>query len=167
MIFGTVGAHTQGFDRLIRALDQWAGSTTERVVIQTGNSRYEPQQAEWFRFASPDRIESLFRDARVVVTHAGSGSLIKALECGRSVLAVPRLASLSEHFDDHQIELCEALERGGSIRTVSVISDLDRLLSLEPEPATWSPANRAQLTTAISAAVTALTGTRDQSGPHT
>ena len=57
MIFGTVGTHTQGFDRLVRALDEWAGTTSELVVIQAGSSLYEPRHADWFHFDSPARID--------------------------------------------------------------------------------------------------------------
>jgi UDP-N-acetylglucosamine transferase subunit ALG13 len=126
------------------------------VLIQTGASRYTPRFAEWFRFDSPDRIDSLIGDARVVVTHAGAGTLLAALEGGRSVVAVPRLASLGEHVDDHQLELCEALERAGLIRVVADVSDLTRALSTEHAPATWSPTPRTQLTATIADAIAEL-----------
>lgn len=150
---------------MVLALDEWAHGAGEPVVIQTGASQYQPRHAEWFRFDSPERIESLIRDARVVVTHAGAGSLLTALECGRSVLAVPRLASLGEHFDNHQVELCEALEQAGLIRVATELSDLTRMLALEPLPAVWSQAPRRQLTETIADAVAALSPTRGQLRP--
>lgn len=153
---------------MILALDGWAQSASEPVVIQTGASQYEPRHAEWFRFDSPERIESLMREARVVVTHAGAGSLLMALECGGTILAVPRLASLGEHVDDHQLELCQTLEQAGLIRVAADRSDLDAMLkTLEVAPMTWSPAPRAQLIATVAGAVAALSPKRTRPGCNT
>lgn len=157
MIFGTVGTHTQGFDRLVIALDECASQTDEPLVVQTGASQHEPRHAEWFRFESPARIESLMREARVVVTHAGAGSLLMALECGTPVVAVPRLSSLGEHVDDHQLELCEALQGAGLIRVATDGASLRALLqTIDERPPMPAPGSRARLIASVQEAVASL-----------
>ena len=42
MILVTVGTHPQGFDRLVRPMDELAALLEEEVIIQFGSSSYEP-----------------------------------------------------------------------------------------------------------------------------
>lgn len=109
MIFVTVGMHHQGFERLIRGMDQVARRTKEPVIMQIGASSYEPQHAEWFRFDDQSRVEELSTTARVIVSHAGAGTIISAFRHKRPLVVVPRRAGQREHVDDHQLELARAL----------------------------------------------------------
>ena len=113
VIFVSVGMHHQGFDRLIRAMDDLATSLGEPVVMQIGASSYEPLSARFFRFASSEEVDALVRDARVVVAHCGVGSIISALKHEVPVVVVPRLRRFSEHVDDHQLELARVLGESG------------------------------------------------------
>jgi len=118
MILVTVGTHDQGFERLVKAMDEYAAGTEERVVIQRGTTTYEPQHAEYFQFTSYEEMQALTARARVVVCHAAAGAIILALRCGVPLVVVPRLRQHNEHFDDHQRELAQAL--GDSGRVVAV-----------------------------------------------
>ena len=96
MIFVSVGMHHQGFDRLIRAMDDLDTSLGEPVVMQIGASSYEPRNARYFRFAGNDEVESLMEAARVVVIHCGVGSIISALRHRVPLVVVPRLKRFRE-----------------------------------------------------------------------
>ena len=122
MILVTVGTHSQGFDRLIKAMDQLAAEIDERVVIQRGSSTYLPQHAEHFQWTSSQQMEQLTDNARVVVAHAAAGAIILALRLGKPLVVVPRLRYYGEHFDDHQKQLAAAIASQG--RAI-VIYDLD------------------------------------------
>jgi beta-1,4-N-acetylglucosaminyltransferase len=113
MILVTVGTHSQGFDRLVEAMDRLAATLEEPVIIQRGSSSYRPAHAEHFAFTGYARMQELTGWARVVVSHAAAGAIILALGLGRPLVLVPRLARYGEVVDDHQIQLAEALERGG------------------------------------------------------
>jgi len=47
----------------------------------------------------------LYDRASLIITHAGTGSLIKGVKKGKKVIAIPRLVKLGEHIDDHQLEI--------------------------------------------------------------
>jgi UDP-N-acetylglucosamine transferase subunit ALG13 len=122
--------HFQGFDRLIKKMDEIAGQIDEEVIMQIGNTSYKPRNAKHFRsLDSFQEIQVLNRDARVVVSHGGAGAFITALEQGTPVIAVPRLKRFNEHVDDHQLELVNALAKEGKITAVYDIEELENALN--------------------------------------
>jgi len=127
LILVTIGL-MYGFDRLIKEMDKIAGRVDEEVIIQIGETTYEPKNARYFRFTSNDEIGRLYKDARVVVCHAGVGSILTALEHGKPVITVPRRKKYREHVDDHQLEIARELGKEGWITVVYDVGDLERVL---------------------------------------
>ena len=114
MILITVG--TWPLDRLVRAADELASRVDEDVIIQRGKGIYVPQHASHVDYVSQDRIEQWLYQTRVVISHAGAGSVLGVLQAGKPLVLVPRLARLGEVRDDHQFELAAALsERGQAV----------------------------------------------------
>jgi len=119
--------HSQGFERLIKKMDEIAGKTDEKIIMQIGSTKYKPKNAEYFDYIEDHKkIQELNRKARVVVCHGGAGVIITASAQKSSVIAVPRLKKYDEHINDHQLELVNALEKKGKI---SVVYDIDQLES--------------------------------------
>lgn len=130
MIFVTVGNHDQGFDRLIKKMDEIAGKIDEKVIMQIGYTKYKPVNAEYFDFIeSFEEIKRLNREARVVVCHAGAGSILTALEQHTSVIVVPRLKKYNEHLNDHQIEIAEAMAENNRVKIALDVDNLYEHLS--------------------------------------
>src|SRR3954462_1175882 len=103
MIFVVVGTQLP-FDRLIRAVDEWAGNRRQRdVVAQIGPTAYRASNIKTHRFLEPAEFRRYMERADFVVSHAGMGTVITALELGKPVLVMPRRADLLEHRNDHQI----------------------------------------------------------------
>lgn len=103
MIFVTVG-HQMPFDRLIRAMDEWAASLARRdVVAQVGRSDYQPKVIRATPFLSPHEFDQHMNEASAVVAHAGTGTIIAALERGKPLLVLPRLSKFGETRNDHQV----------------------------------------------------------------
>lgn len=124
-----MGNHNQGFDRLIKKMDDIASRIDEKVIMQTGYTGYKPKNADYFSFLdSFEEIRKLNRDARVVVSHAGVGSIITALEEGTPVVIVPRRKKYDEHTDDHQLEIAEAMANNPKIKVVYDVVDLENCL---------------------------------------
>lgn len=125
MIFVTVGNHNQGFERLVKKMDEIAEKINEKVIMQIGHTNYKPANAEYFTFIENfEEIIRLNREARVVVSHAGAGSILTALEHKTPVIIVPRLKKFYEHMDDHQLEIAEAMSEN---QRVKVVYDIDCL----------------------------------------
>jgi UDP-N-acetylglucosamine transferase subunit ALG13 len=122
MIFVMVGTHSLGFERLIKKMDEIAGST--EVIMQIGTSKYLPKNAEYFDFAGLKRIYGNIEKADVVVTHGGIGCVTDSLAHGKPTVIVPRRKRFSEHTNDHQMDL--AGEIAGSGKAVMVL-DIEKL----------------------------------------
>src|ERR671918_56534 len=79
VIFVTVGSD-EPFDRLIQAVDNWAGQVGRQdVFAQIGRSRVRPRYIESTAFLDPPTFGVRLRSADVVVSHAGMGTILTAL----------------------------------------------------------------------------------------
>lgn len=134
MIYVTLGTMFMDFPRLIRKMDEMAGRTGERVVIQLGLSKILPKHAEYFDFKPHEEILEIQREARVIVCHAGIGAVRDALSAARPMIVVPRLKRFGEHMNDHQLDLAEAVAHRGWGRMVMDIDDLDDACANPPLP---------------------------------
>lgn len=122
MIFATVGSHpTFRFDRLLGALAALPG---EELVVQHGPGDPPLGAREAVAFMSFEQILERMQEASAVVSHAGVGSILCALQAGRVPVVMPREARFDETVDDHQVELAEALAPTGRIVLVEAGGDL-------------------------------------------
>jgi beta-1,4-N-acetylglucosaminyltransferase len=127
LIFVTIGMHTAGFERLIKRMDEIAGTINEEVVMQIGHTKYMPKNAKYFKFVTETELKRLCHEARVVVTH-GAMTIIDALEQGTHVIAVPRLQKYGEHINDHQLYFVRELEKEGKVIAVYDVEKLEEAL---------------------------------------
>ena len=107
MIFVTVGTQLP-FDRLIRIVDEYAAKSCVHIVGQIGNGKYVPKNIEWRRFYSPDELNRVIKKSTVVVSHAGMGSIISCIGLCKSIIIFPRLKSLGEHRNNHQLDTVDS-----------------------------------------------------------
>ena len=129
MIYVTVGTMFMDFPRLIHAMDDVAKESEEEVIIQTGMDSEKPNFATHFDFKSREEVQAIQARARMIVCHAGIGSVKDALAAQRPFVVVPRLKRWNEHMNDHQLELARAVESRGWGRMVLDIAELrDRIL---------------------------------------
>lgn len=131
--FCMVGMHDVGFDRLIRALDEFAGRHPgNEVTMQIGSTRYRPRYAAWFDFKT--ELEPEIERADIVVTH-GSMCLFDALRLGKRLVVAPRLAAHGEVINDHQVKFSGNIARRYGFPVLLDLTDLDRvLLQVEAAP---------------------------------
>lgn len=102
MIFVTVGTQL-AFDRLIQAVEQWAAGSNEEVVAQIGPSELKPNNLRWHQFLTPSEFSVYMEQAKVIIAHAGMGSILTAMQLQKPIVILPRKAELHEHRNDHQI----------------------------------------------------------------
>jgi UDP-N-acetylglucosamine transferase subunit ALG13 len=140
VIFLTVGGR-YGFDRLVRAVDDMIvrGEITDEVTAQIGVGAYEPQHMEFERFIDGSRFDAHMRDARMLIGHAGSGTISHAVTNCKPLLVMPRRKRYHEHVNDHQVATARKFEELHHVLAVDEAEDLPRRFA---ELHTFIPAPR-------------------------
>ncbi len=115
MIYVTVGTQLP-FDRFVRAVDQWAGRRGRSdVIAQIGRSSYEPLSLRWVRFLTPEESAHYLNEACIIVSHAGTGTIIDALERCKPIIVFPRRKDFGEHRTDHQLATARRFKQRGLV----------------------------------------------------
>jgi UDP-N-acetylglucosamine transferase subunit ALG13 len=130
VILVTVGAQMP-FDRLTRAVDEWAGRCGRSdVFAQIGPTDFEPRHLAWARFLEPPEFRAKVREADILVAHAGMGSIISALEAGKPILVMPRRGDLRETRNDHQVATARRFLELGKVHVAFDEEELKNKLDL-------------------------------------
>jgi UDP-N-acetylglucosamine transferase subunit ALG13 len=133
MILLTVGTQLP-FDRLVDIVDRAAPALSEEVVAQIGDSDLEPRNLRWQRSVDPNEFERRFIAARLIVGHAGIGTVLMALRNNKALIVMPRRAALREHRNDHQMATCRALTDRPGVYVAYDEATLVELLRSDLEP---------------------------------
>ncbi len=138
MIFVTVGTNEARFDRLLHAVA--ALTVDEQLLVQHGHSSPIPHpHAELVDFLTFDGMVAAISAARVVVSHAGVGSVLVSLANGKRPVVVPRLSQHDEAVDDHQLQLGRRFAEAGLVTLVESLEDLPAAVASEQEAAATIP----------------------------
>lgn len=107
-VFVTLGTiRGYRFDSLVDAMLA-SGYANEHTVWQLGDTpRTDALPGRVYDYLSPGEFAREAREADVVVTHAGVGTLLELLGMGIYPIQAVRRASRGEHVDDHQTEIAE------------------------------------------------------------
>lgn len=126
MIFVCLGSQQYPFDRLLKKLDELkgAGKIREEIFAQIGSSNYIPEFYSWERFITQEVYEKKLDEASMVISHGGTGAIVKALKKGKKVIAIPRQAKYGEHADDHQFQIVDFMYENGYVYKVVEMSEL-------------------------------------------
>lgn len=115
MILLSVGTQKQQFTRLFELVVNCNELKNEKIISQSEYTKYENDRIESFDFISLEKMDKYIEMADLVICHGGVGTILSAIMKGKKVIAIPRLAKYGEHINDHQIEICEELEKEGYI----------------------------------------------------
>lgn len=156
MIFLTIGSH-EPFDRLVRALDAWAGASGSGVRVFgqiTARAGYIPEHFDHVATLTPAEYEARCTEAALIVSHAGMGTILTALQTGTPALLLPRRGNLGETRNDHQIATAKKFD--GRPGLTMVMDEADLPAALDTALATGdtgaerlAPVAEARLTDAI------------------
>ncbi len=118
MIFVTFGTHRLPFQRLARRVREGleAGDVARsQLLIQCGHTPVPGIElgASLRDFLNPEEYAGWMTRASIVVTHGGTGSVIRALESGKRLIVAPRRAEFGEVSDDHQVDMAREMREGG------------------------------------------------------
>ncbi|WP_101689930.1 glycosyltransferase [Dysgonomonas massiliensis] len=129
MIFVTIGTQ-EPFDRLVEAMDEITKGIDEVVVVQTPTTRLQINNMEVVDFLSPHEYDKILNDARLIVSHAGMGTIISALMLNKPIIIMPRKASLGEHRNEHQLATSKKMKE---LQYTYVADDENELKLLLPQ----------------------------------
>lgn len=138
MIFVTVGAQMP-FDRLVRTVDAWAaGHPEHHVLAQIGDGASPPSAMHWTHRLDAATFRRCLFEADLVVTHAGMGTILTALELGKPTIVMPRRGQLRETRNDHQLATAESLLADERIAVAwderELLEKLDHMADVAPPP---------------------------------
>ena len=161
MIFVTVGAQMP-FDRLVEAVDRWASDRNrDDVFAQIGQSGYRPQRIQCRQLLEPEEFRRRYEAASAIVAHAGTGSIITALQMGKPIIVMPRRASLMETRNDHQVATAEQFQKFASVTVAwnedELASKLDQIDGLVGQAAVGQYASQ-ELLEAVSGFIDGCNG---------
>lgn len=127
MIFATVGTQLP-FPRLIDALEALAPELDETVIAQTGRAAGNWPHLDVRSTLAPRDFAAAFEAARVVVSHAGVGSILSARRYRKPLIIMPRRFSLGEHRNDHQMATARHVAGLRGVHVAWEAEDLQALL---------------------------------------
>lgn len=128
MIFVAVGTQFP-FDRLIRCVDEWAAAHNIEVVAQIAGGGYLPTHARYERFMTTEDFNQTLQAASVIISHAGMGNIITAIESSKPIIVMNRQYELGEHRNNHQADGLEWMAKLPGVYTAKTCEDLVALLN--------------------------------------
>lgn len=126
MIFIILGTQDKKFTRLLCEIDRLIDKKIiqDEVIVQAGfTSDYQSSNMKIFDLINKDDFDKIIKEANLLITHGGVGTILTGLKYGKKIIAIPRLKKYKEHVNDHQIQIVENFNEEGFI----VGSDIDNL----------------------------------------
>ncbi len=107
----TLGLH-KGFG-FRRAVERLVSIIPEGIDVlwQTGDTDTSGLGIDSHASLPTLELTKAMAEADAVITHAGTGSIISALQAGKRPLIIPRRKEFREHVDDHQLLIADELGR--------------------------------------------------------
>ena len=117
MILVLLGTFDIDFSRPLIAIEKLcsSGVLNEEIIVQSGYTKFDSKYFKNIPFINRTDLEKLYLDARLIISHAGTGSILKGIKLGKKVIAVARLQKYSECVDDHQLEILNEFSKKGYI----------------------------------------------------
>lgn len=124
-----LGTQDKQFKRLLDKIEEEIKKgNLEDVIVQSGNTKYKSKNMKVFDFIPMNKFNNFLKEADLIITHGGVGSIIQSLEQNKKIIAVPRLKEFKEHVNDHQIEIVEEFDKLGYIIGCNDLNDLEQCL---------------------------------------
>ena len=130
MIFCTIGTQAP-FDRFIKAIDEIAIDLDEEIVAQVFKGEFTPKNIRVVNFIPPNEFNKMIDSARIIVAHAGIGSIVSAMQLNKPVIIFPRIAKLGEHRNEHQLATAKKMKELGYVYVANDAIELRKYLMQE------------------------------------
>ena len=136
MIYITLGTQPCDFSRCLKMIEKLVKSKgiKEEIIAQVGYTSYKPSCMTCYEFIPEKKYQELISNARIIISHAGTGALLSSIKNGKKVIAVARLSEYGEMVNNHQLEITKKLSKEGYILdgTHSLIEAWDAIETFVP-----------------------------------
>lgn len=131
MIFVTLGTQDKPFLRLIQAVEKQLqeGNIQEEVIVQAGSTKYESKIMQIIPYMEQSVFDQYMKEANIVITHGGVGTIIQGLQMKKKMIVAPRLAKYGEHVNDHQLQIATNFAKENYILLLSNFEELNLVLA--------------------------------------
>ena len=126
MILVTLGTQKQSFNRLLDMIEK--SNINDKIIVQAGYTKYKSKKMKMLDFVDYQEMDKLIKQADLIITHGGTGSIVTAIKQGKKVIACPRLKKYGEHVDDHQKQIVDIFSEVGYILKLDENDNLDELV---------------------------------------
>lgn len=130
MILVTLGTQDYPFERLLKQIDKeiLKGNIKEKVIVQSGYTKYKSKNMTIFDLITNEKLNDLMKEANLIITHGGVGSIINALKNKKVIIAAARLKKYHEVTNDHQKQIIKRLAEQGYILELKNFNKLGNLI---------------------------------------
>ena len=132
MIFVTLGTQDKKFKRLLDAVEKL--DIEEKIIAQIGSTDFESNKIELHKFISKDEFDKYMNEARIIITHAGVGTIIVGLKLHKKMIVAARKKEYKEHVNNHQEQILRLFSEEGYILALDDFDDLEKLIKKDFTP---------------------------------
>ena len=140
LIFVTLGTQDKHFKRLLDAVENI--NINEKIIAQVGSTSYESEKMEVHKYLSQEEFDKYMKDARIIITHAGVGTIIEGLKLHKKMIAAARKKEYKEHVNDHQEQILKVFSEEGYILPLDNFNDLEKLINEDFTPKEFKSNNK-------------------------
>ena len=132
MIFVTLGTQDKHFPRLLEAVEKL--DVDEKIIAQVGSTKFKSDKIKIFDYLDSEDFKKYMNDARVIISHAGVGTILKGVQLGKKMIVAARIKKYREHVNDHQKQILDNFSSEGYILPLYDFEKLSELLNVEFVP---------------------------------
>lgn len=138
MIFVSLGTQDKPFNRIIDYVislkENLKEIKSEKIIIQLGQTKLLKSDIERiesleniiiYDMLKPEKMKDIIKDADIIITHAGVGTIMECLERNKEIIVVPRKVENLEHVNNHQEEIAYEMEKQGFLTKVDTYEELE------------------------------------------
>ena len=119
--FINVGNSKNSFPRLFDFVKKYFKELPNPIHIQYGYSNISKEEfigkdITFYRFMDYKKYQELSKKCNLFISHGGVGSIQTALLNKKIPIVIPRLKEYGEIINNHQLEICEILEKQKKIQ---------------------------------------------------
>lgn len=133
LIYVTTGTNQYKFNRMLDIVDICLEviEGEYQLFLQHGSSDERPMKfkVNGSKFISRKQSEESYKNARIIFSHCGIGSIYNSLQYNTPTVIIPRLEKYDEFSDDHQLQIAREVQDNPLIFMVDDELDEDEIVA--------------------------------------